>query len=175
MLKVLILHGWHGSDAPHWQAWLSQELVLDNCIVAFPQLPDKMSPDKEVWVEEALAVAEAFRPDVVIAHSLGNILWFHLCSRLSHTAKKLLLCAPPRDLGEIHEVETFFPAPLPDNLHASEVLMVASDSDPYLSVEEARSLAAHLEVPLKLITDAGHINAASGFGPWPWAKEWVLS
>ena len=47
MKKVLILHGWRGSDLPHWQAWLAQELSLENCIVAFPQLSDNQSPKKE--------------------------------------------------------------------------------------------------------------------------------
>lgn len=175
MVKVLILHGWHGSDAPHWQAWLAQELVLENCIVAFPQLSDKMCPDRQTWVQEALAAFEELRPDVVVAHSLGNVLWFHLCDHLGGSVRKLLLCAPPRDLGAILEVKTFFPSPLPDDLHAAKVLMVVSDDDPYRSVEESGELAEALGVPLKVLNGAGHINTASGFGPWPWVKQWVLS
>lgn len=175
MLKVLILHGWHGSDNPHWQAWLAQELVLQNCVVSFPQLSDNLLPDKEIWLAEALAAFEELRPDIVIAHSLGNILWFHMCERLNVEVKKLLLCAPPRDLSDYSEVKTFFPAALPDSLHAQEVLMVASDNDPYMSVEEAQTLALELDVPLHLLNDAGHINTAAGFGPWPWVNQWVLS
>ncbi len=174
MLKVLILYGWHGSDEPHWQAWLARELAADNCIVAFPHLSDNLNPDLETWLQEALEVYEELRPDVVVAHSLGNILWFHLCSRIAHRVQKLLLCAPPRDLGDTPEVATFFPAPTPEDLMGRETLMVVSDDDPYMSPEESRALAEALGVPLRVLHGAGHINAASGYGAWPWVKEWVV-
>ncbi|MDD3770210.1 MAG: alpha/beta hydrolase [Sulfuricurvum sp.] len=175
MKKVLILHGWHGSDLPHWQGWLAQELAVENCIVAFPQFSDNLRPDKEVWVREALDALDDLRPDVVVCHSLANILWFHLCSRRNFRVKKLLLCSPPRDLGEYPEVATFFPAPLPESLRTEEALMVVSDNDPYMSLRESESLAESLGVALHVLHDAGHINTAAGFGPWPWVKEWVLS
>lgn len=175
MLKVLILHGWHGSDLPHWQGWLAQELVLENCIVAFPQLSDNQAPQKEVWVREALSVIRDVQPDVVVCHSLGNILWFHLCEAMDFRVKKLLLCAPPRDHRDTPEVSTFFPSPVPDDLCANEALLVVSDNDPYMGIDESRNLASHLKLPLKIIESAGHISSSSGYGPWPWVKEWVLS
>ncbi len=174
MVKVLILHGWHGSDAPHWQSWLAQELVVTGNIVAFPQLSDKTAPDLQTWLTEARETFEALRPDVVICHSLANVLWFHLCPRLHHRVKKLLLCAPPRDLSDHPEVASFFPAVLPETLHAQEVLMCVSDDDPYMSLDESEALAETLGVPLNVLHGAGHINAASGFGPWPWVRDWVL-
>lgn len=175
MLKVLILHGWHGSDAPHWQAWLAQSLVLENCIVSFPRLSDNANPDRGAWLQEALEAFEELRPDVVVVHSLANILWFHMCGHLGHPVQKLLLCAPPRDMGDISEVSTFFPAPVPDDLRAGEVLMAVSDNDPYMSLAESEALAEKLGIPLHILHDAGHINAASGFGPWPWVKDWILA
>lgn len=175
MLKVLILHGWHGSDDPHWQAWLARELVLENCIVAFPQFSDKMNPDKGVWTHEALEAIETLSPDVVVCHSLGNTLWFHLCKLLNKPVNKLLLCAPPRDLSDYPEVASFFPVELPSDLHAHQVLMVASDNDPYMSLDESIRTAMHLQVDLKTIKNSGHLNTDSGYGPWPWVKEWVLS
>lgn len=174
MLKVLILHGWHGSETPHWQAWLAQELVLENCIVAFPQLSDNHAPQKEVWVREALDVIHDFQPDVVVCHSLGNILWFHLCEMMDIRVKKLLLCAPPRDHRDTPEVSTFFPSPVPDNLCADNILMVVSDNDPYMGIEESISLAFKLRVQMKIMESAGHISSSSGYGEWPWVKEWVL-
>lgn len=175
MLKVLILHGWHGSDAPHWQSWLAQELVLENCIVAFPQLSDKMAPQKEVWIGEAHRIIDDLRPDVVVCHSLANVLWFHLCSRLNHRVKKLLLCAPPRDLRDYPEVKSFFPVSLPGDLCADEVLMLASNNDPYLTLEEALELSETLGVDMEILHNGGHINVDSGYGEWPFAKEWVLA
>lgn len=174
MKKVLILHGWHGSDLPHWQAWLAQELAVDDCIVAFPQLSNNQTPRKEVWIQEALDAYHALQPDIVICHSLGNILWFHMCEYLSSEVRKLLLVAVPRDLSEFDEVSSFFPHPIPSHLYGEEILMVASDNDPYMSLEESHERCEALGVPLHVIHDAGHISSSSGFGSWPWVKEWVL-
>ena len=43
--KVLILHGWGGSDYPHWQSWSASQLIKENYIVSFPQLPNKDFPN----------------------------------------------------------------------------------------------------------------------------------
>ncbi len=160
---------------PHWQAWLAQELVLRDTIVAFPQLRDAHAPQKEVWVRQALDAFKALSPDVVVCHSLGSILWLHLCAHLETHVPKLLLVAPPRDHSDTPEVATFFPTPLPLDLHAHEALMVVSNSDPYMSIEESHTLAKALDIPLEILHEAGHINTAAGFGAWEWALEWVLA
>jgi predicted alpha/beta hydrolase family esterase len=46
-------------------------------------------------------------------------------------------------------------------------MVVASTSDPLVSVERAQGFAADWGSDFKLAGDAGHINAASGHGPWP--------
>ena len=42
--------------------------------------------------------------------------------------------------------------------------MAASTNDPYMSVEEAIRLQSKLNIGMKIMENAGHINAASGFG-----------
>jgi len=172
--KVLILYGWHGSPAPHWQDWLARELASRGYIVAFLQLSDPMQPQKSIWLQEAKAVMDDLRPDTVIAHSLGNILWWHLCNEEDLApVKRLLMVAPPRDLGDIKELQSFFPVALPKNLKAGCALMVVSDDDPYLNKSESLRFARALGVKQKLFQSMGHINADSGFGPWPWVLAWV--
>ncbi len=174
MQKVLILYGWHGSPAPHWQDWLSKELVSRGYAVAFPQLSDPMNPSKEQWMREAHEALEALHPDIVICHSLGNILWWHLCNenRALHV-KRLLMVAPPRDLSDYKEIAAFFPVALPKNLYADEVLMVTSDDDPYLNKSEGIRFARALSVKHVAFQNMGHINVDSGYGAWPWVLEWV--
>ena len=46
-------------------------------------------------------------------------------------------------------------------------MVVASTSDPLVSVDRARGFAADWGADFQLAGDAGHINAASGHGPWP--------
>ena len=53
-------------------------------------------------------------------------------------------------------------------------MLVTSDNDPYMSQEEARALEDELGVVMKVISNAGHLNADSGYGEWPWVKEWVM-
>lgn len=174
MKRLLLLHGWHGSEVPHWQAWLAQEMVLEDWIVAFPKLSDAHAPSKEVWIAQAHAIVEEMAPDVVICHSLANILWFHLAPLLAIEIPRLLLCAPPRDHREIAEIASFFPYTLPAHLGAREVMMVASDNDPFSDLAQSRTLADALGIALQILHGAGHISSSSGFGPWPWVKEWVM-
>ncbi len=37
-----------------------------------------------------------------------------------------------------------------------------------MELDEAKSLKKELNVKMEILENAGHINADSGFGPWPW-------
>lgn len=172
--KVLLLHGWGGSNDPHWQSWLAGELAKEYGCVSFLKFSDYDFPNLDVWKKELQEHLENFQPDIVVCHSLANILWFHLCheGRLN-AVKKLFLVAPPSLECSIDELQSFFPLKAPTNLYAQEVLLVTSTNDPYLSEEEAKTFQNSLGVQMKVIQNAGHINAASGYGPWPWILEQI--
>jgi predicted alpha/beta hydrolase family esterase len=173
--KVLLLHGWGGSDYPHWQSWLAGEIAKKYGTVAFPLLDHPHFPTKNRWIKQVKALLKEFRPDVVICHSLANTLWFHLCNEGEiETVKRLLLVAPPRLDLELDTIKTFFPVAAPETLFAEEAMLVTSDNDPYMNKEEAAALQKALGVEMKVLESAGHINADSGFGEWPWVLEWVL-
>ena len=36
--KILILHGWGGSDFPHWQSELASEIAKNYGTISFPSL-----------------------------------------------------------------------------------------------------------------------------------------
>ncbi|MDC0932264.1 alpha/beta hydrolase [Arcobacteraceae bacterium] len=174
MKKVLILHGWGGSDEPHWQWWLEKELIKKNYQVSFPNFPKRDLPDFKEWIEVLKEEYNKFQPDIVVCHSLANILWFHFAN--AHELKeldKLMLVAPVRKTCDIEELKSFFPYPVPKKLNAKEIIMVGSTNDPYLSVEEAIELHAELNIGLKILDDAGHINADSGFGELSCAVDWI--
>jgi predicted alpha/beta hydrolase family esterase len=174
--KVLLLHGWGGSDYPHWQSWLAGEIAKDYGTVAFPLLDHPHFPAKNRWIKQVKALLKAFRPDLVICHSLANTLWFHLCNEGEiETVKRLLLVAPPRLDLELDTIKTFFPVDVPKMLFAEEVMLVTSDNDPYMTESEAAALQKALGAEMKVLENAGHINAESGFGEWPWVLEWMKS
>lgn len=170
--KVLILHGWGGSDFPHWQSWLAAEIAKDYGCVSFLKFSNIDFPNKDEWKKELVEELEDFKPDIVVCHSLANILWFHLCNELKiNQVKKLFLVAPPSLECKIEELKSFFPCKAPKELCAKDALLVASTNDVYLSIDEARKLESALNVPMIVLDNAGHINTDSGYGEWPWILE----
>ena len=177
--KVLILHGWGGSDAPHWQAELAAAVAKAYGTVSFPLLDNCHFPSKNRWVKQLKAILEDFKPDTVVCHSLANTLWFWLCQEQDFMQKipeikRLFMVSPPSLTTDIDTIKTFFPCQLPENLYAKEMQMIVSDNDPYIQVEEAKSMAQQYDIPVTVIQDAGHINADSGYGRWPLIETLVL-
>ncbi|HHH20040.1 MAG TPA: serine hydrolase family protein [Campylobacterales bacterium] len=174
MNKVLILHGWGGSDAPHWQAELAAEVARNYGTVCFPLLDNCHFPSKNRWVKQVKALLEEFKPNTVVCHSLANTLWFWLCQEEISDVKKLIMVSPP----SLHTTETtiksFFPCDIPDNLHAQEIEIIVSNNDPWITTQEAENLANALQASFQVLDNAGHINAESGFGKWALIEEKVL-
>ena len=171
--KTLILHGWGGSDFPHWQSWLAGEIAKDYGEVYFPLLDNPHFPTKKRWMEQVQTILDEFQPEVVICHSMANSLWFHLCEETQmRTVNRLLLVCPPRNDLDLQTIKTFFPAPVPAKLYAKEVMLVTSTNDPYLDQDEAKKMQIALSVPMKVIQNGGHMNEESNYGEWPWVLEW---
>ncbi len=174
--KVLLVHGWGGSDFPHWQSWLASELVKEYGCVNFLHFSNFDAPKLDVWKSELQEALEDFKPDIVICHSLGNTLWFHLANTTTlRTLEKLYLIAPPSMECKVQEIQEFFPCQTPKTLFAKEVLLVGSTNDPYMSLSELYELQKNLNIELKVLEKAGHINSESGFGEWPWILQEVKS
>ena len=169
--KVLILHGWGGSDFPHWQSWLACELAKEYGTVSFFKFSNPDAPKLDMWKRELIEHLSDFKPDILLCHSLANILWLHLChDEKIQELQKLYLVAPPSLSCDIEELESFFPVLVPKRLYAKETLLITSTNDPYMCVEEAEDLQKKLGVKMKVLQDAGHVNAQSGYGKW----EWIL-
>jgi predicted alpha/beta hydrolase family esterase len=170
--KILILHGWGGSNFPHWQSWLAGELAKDYGYINFLKFSNFDEPKFDIWMNELKEALTEFRPDIVICHSLANSLWFHLCNKTEiSTVEKLYLVAPPSMNCKVPELSEFFPVKTPSKLYAKTALLVTSTNDPYMSVEEANKLQKELNIDMKILKNAGHINADSGFGAWKWMLE----
>jgi predicted alpha/beta hydrolase family esterase len=174
-MKTLILHGWGGSDFPHWQSYLAAELAKDYGTVSFPLLKEKDAPTKDVWTRQVQEILEDFQPDIVVCHSLANILWFHLCNEeKAYHVKKLFLVAPPSLTCKLTELSTFFPVDIPKQLFTQSVTLITSTNDQYMSQDEAQSLAEVLcQAEHIILKDGGHINATSGYGEWKEIVEMV--
>jgi serine hydrolase len=177
---VILVHGYDGSGPEHWQRWLAVELEARAVPVRFPELPDPTAPKKDAWVAALAAVTSATgaAPLTFVCHSLGCWALDHLLAEGAPSGEHAaLLVAPPSPFLLFEPVESFLPPPRQRHTWASlaaRSLLVGSDNDELTSAEEFSGMAADLGVRCHIIPGAGHINTASGYGPWPWALDWVL-
>ena len=173
--KVLILHGWGGSDAPHWQAELVSEIAKNYGTVSFPLLDNCHFPTKNRWMKQVGQILSDFKPNTVVCHSLANNLWMWLCEEgnIQEVDRLFMVSLPSLETKE-KTIKTFFPCPLPKNIYAKEVHMIVSDDDPWVALDEAKEIASHYDADFSIIHKAGHINADSGYGKWKWIETLVL-
>jgi predicted alpha/beta hydrolase family esterase len=173
--KVLILHGWGASDAPHWQAELASKIAQNYGTVSFPLLDNCHFPSKNRWITQTKALIKEFKPDTAVCHSLANTLWFWLCQEEEmHTVKRLFMVSPPSLTTTEKTIKTFFPCEKPKNIYAKEVHMIVSDNDPWIKLDEAKEIASHFDASLSIVKNAGHINTDSGHGKWELIEKLVM-
>lgn len=161
----LIVPGLNGSGPGHWQRhWLASD--RDARLV---EQDDWSNPVLDLWLdrlEEALAEGP---PPTVVAHSLGAILLVHLAARRPWAVIADALLVAPADIAVCaarHPALAGF-APVPRRRLPFPTVVVASRNDPYMSFERASGYAADWGADLEDAGAAGHINLASGHGPWP--------
>ncbi len=173
--KILILHGWGGSDAPHWQAHLALEIAKNYGTVSFPLLDNCHFPSKNRWVKQVKQILKNFKPNTVVCHSLANNLWMWLCEEddMIEIDRFFMVSVPSFNTKE-KTIKTFFPCPLPKNIYAKEVHMIVSDDDPWVKLDEAKNIASHYNATFTTIKNAKHINGDSGYGKWELIEKLVM-
>lgn len=163
---ILIVPGWTGSGPDHWQSrW---EAKLPNA--ARVKQRDWDAPDPEEWAASLVdAVERTKRPAVLVAHSCGVLTVARAAPALppGRVAGAFLVATPdPEDaLKAPSEVLGF--APTPRERLPFPSLLVASHDDPYCDFAVARELAQAWGARFVDAGSAGHLNTASGHGPWP--------
>lgn len=164
-VRVLIVPGLHGSGPDHWQSWLQAHY---KGAVRVEQ-DDWAVPDIDRWAQRIAATLAAQRPArwVAVAHSFGCLaLARHVA--LGGRAVQSALFAAPAEPNKFGVADALPSTPLP----FSSVL-VGSRSDPWMRLERAREWAQCWGSLFIDLGEVGHINPASGFGPWPFGKSLV--
>jgi predicted alpha/beta hydrolase family esterase len=158
MAAVLIVPGLGDSGPDHWQTWWQ---ARENEAVRVGQ-EDWRTPDLERWstrVREALD--RAAEPVWLVAHSFGCLASVRAAAERPNRVAGALLVAPadPDRFG----VATALPAePL-----AFPSVIVGSTNDPWMAFTRAVYWSERWGSRLFGLGKAGHINAESGYGPWP--------
>ncbi|WP_334149049.1 RBBP9/YdeN family alpha/beta hydrolase [Hyphomicrobium sp.] len=173
-VDILIVPGWSSSGPDHWQSRWERTLKTARRV----EQENWIAPEREAWVGRIIESAvESTRPVVLVAHSLGVAAVAHLARRIPKGFLSGAFLVAPADVDNAADwPETqglkldgdgsgFAPLPL-DALPFPSIL-VASSTDPYCRIERAAALAEAWGSTLVEAGDAGHINSASGHGPWP--------
>ena len=176
---IVFVYGYDGSGEGHWQRWLADAVRASGAAVEFPELPDPTAPQRDVWVAQLRQIVEAApEPVTFVCHSLGCWAVDHLLAdRGAANVHAALLVGPPSPYLLFEPVESFLPPPRQRQAWApiaGSSLVIGSDDDDFTALDEFEEIAAGLGLPFEALPGAGHINAASGYGPWPRALEWLM-
>jgi uncharacterized protein len=171
---ILIVPGWSGSGPDHWQSRWERSFKTARRV----EQADWLEPDQSTWVSRIKAeIAQSTRPVVLVAHSLGVVAVVHALAGLTEGAVRGAFLVAPADTEyavswPVTEGRTFDPTstgfahvpliPLP-----CASALVAPADDPYCTLDRAKSFATAWGSKLFEAGNVGHINTASGHGPWP--------
>ena len=165
MTRTLIIPGLDGSPAPHWQHWWA---ATDPTAVMV-DLPDPHRPTPAVW-EIELAGMILRHPDcVLVGHSLGSILITRMLAKWPQLRIRAALLVAPAETAGNDRIGHF--GPIPEITLPVQTLVVGSRNDPWMSFGRAVRLSQAWGADFENLGFAGHINVASGFGPWPQGKS----
>lgn len=180
MIHTLIVPGVGGSEYNHWQTCLQHRLMRCSRV----QQKDWNHPVLDIWVAEFVKTLQAIPAEVqIVAHSFGCLTSIAALARhpeLNAKVKNLLLVAPanPARFGEngfARDSQTDYSAYFQQLKLQVPTTLLISENDPWLSFEDAHILAQAWKIKPINLGAVGHVNVASGFGPFPEIEHHLIS
>ncbi|MET0657002.1 MAG: alpha/beta hydrolase [Steroidobacteraceae bacterium] len=178
---VLIVPGIRDHVADHWQTHLTVQLSHMRAVCSVPPLGrNELSLARRVHaIRSTLEWIEG--PAIAIAHSGGVIALAHWAQQFSHDAVVGALLATPADLetplpegypmrGALEEHGWL---PLPRTPLPFPSIVAISSNDPLARPDRVAGLARAWGSDCVHLGAVGHLNPASGFGPWPQARALI--
>lgn len=107
------------------------------------------------------ALAESSEPAILVAHSAGCLAVATWAARHEGPIQAALLVAPPY----VPEV------PVRRDALPFRTIMVASRNDQWATFAQSEEFAAMWSAELIDAGEAGHLDTAGGYGPWPAGEE----
>ena len=165
-IDILIVPGWTNSGPDHWQTRWQARLKTSRRV----EQADWDRPHLGQWTGRLLAaIDEARKPVLLVAHSCGVPTVVHAAKKL-HDDRVIgaFLVAPGSEqaTAEIPGIDPAF-TPYPRDPLPFPSLLVASRNDPHCPYVDSGEMALNWGSTLVDAGNVGHINTASGHGPWP--------
>lgn len=174
---VLIVPGLRDHVEEHWQTHLAK--AIPGSVTVPPIGRNDLDCNRRIDALER-AAASIPGPVVIVAHSGGVITVVHWADRTRRVVQGALLAAPadletpmPPSYPSLDEMRTGGWLPIPRNLLPFPSVVAASRNDPLASFDRAAGFAQSWGAEFCDIGYVGHLNPASGFGPWPRAVEFA--
>lgn len=162
---ILIVPGYKGADANHWQTRWENKLSAASRV----KMGDWHKPVFEDWKKNLLsAVADTRKPVILVGHSIGCQVIVQAAREFEKSIAGAFLVAPPDVANPSirpRHLLTFGPAPT-DPLPFPSVV-IASRNDHFCPFDVAENMAADWGSLFMDAGESGHINGESGHGPWP--------
>ena len=177
MPTILIVPGLRDHVAQHWQTLLAPELPR---VVAVPPMGrDNLDCETRlVAIEHAAQSVQG--PLVIVAHSGGVVMVAHWAQRTRRPVLGALLAVPPdferpmpAGYPALGDLEAGGWLPVPRTPLPFPSIVAASRNDPLAAFPRVAALARDWGGELVDLGEVGHLNPASGFGPWPQAHQFI--
>lgn len=162
---IFFIPGHDNSGPAHWQSRWQTKLATARRV----EQRDWSLPKRDEWVDKvAEALADAKKPIVVVAHSLGVATAIHAIKKSGATIRGGFFVAPPDLANPSLRPKTLADfGPYPRDPLPFPSITVASRNDPFSSFEQAGDIANAWGSLFIDAGNSGHLNTASGHGPWP--------
>lgn len=165
MITTLVVPGLDGSAAPHWQHWWA----ATEPTAVMVDLPTPGRPVREAWEAELAGMILRHPDSLLVGHSLGSVLIAGLLAKWPQLrVRAALLVAPAETIGAAR-ISRF--GPISEAALPVPAKIVFSRNDPWMRPERSVDLARAWQADTVDMDLAGHINVASGHGPWPIGKR----
>lgn len=163
MKRAIIFHGTQGSPEGNWFRWLEAQLIARGYEVWMPSLPHAVQPSLKEWVAYVQS-SSPFPLDenvLVVGHSSGGILAMLLLQEgirfagvavVSVFIDNSLGWEPNNELFDVpFAYEKMAQNPTPR-------IIINSDTDPYVPLEQAQTMAVNSHTELIVLEGQGHFN-----------------
>ncbi len=179
--RVVVVHGWKGSPKADWLPWLKRELENVSFTVVVPTMPNPNSPQLKEWLDCLNKnIGHSNENTYLVGHSLGaNAILHYLSQTPDGKVAKVILVAgfsEPLLIGK-YELKNFFDQELNyENIKnsAGKVVLINSNNDPYVSLEQGTFLAQKTGGRLKTLSGYKHFNSEAGVNKLPEVLEEII-
>ena len=172
-MHYLIVPGLNNSDEKHWQTFWEKSLQNTSRV----KQRDWDYPQRDEWVQALGDTIQKLDKDtIIIAHSLGvatTVIYLTQNQGKIPLNLKGAFLVSPSDIDNIEVIKSF--APMPLEKLPIPACVVASENDPFVSMDRAEFFASAWGVKLFNAGKLGHINSATDLREWEQGRAFLAA